>query len=71
MKEALSGEDELSWSTPTITGREPKQREKGTNMGRGDTKSRRGKIFKGSYGKWRPKSKNKKKRPKKQEGARG
>ncbi len=28
-------------------------------MGRGDTKSARGKIFKGSYGKWRPKAKKK------------
>jgi len=28
-------------------------------MGRGDTKSARGKIFKGSYGKWRPKTKKK------------
>ncbi len=39
-------------------------------MGKGDTKSRRGKIFKGSYGKWRRKNK-KKKGPKKREGARG
>ncbi len=29
-------------------------------MGRGDTKSARGKIFKGSSGKWRPKKKKKK-----------
>ena len=34
-------------------------------MGRGDTKSRRGKIFKGSHGKWRPKAKKKKKGQKK------
>ena len=34
-------------------------------MGKGDTKSRRGKIFKGSYGKWRPKPKKKKKGQKK------
>ncbi len=40
-------------------------------MGRGDTKSRRGKIFKGSYGKWRPTSKQKKKRQKKQKDVRG
>ncbi len=39
-------------------------------MGKGDTKSRRGKIFKGSYGKWRPKKKKKKKGQKKEEGAR-
>jgi len=30
-------------------------------MGRGDTKSARGKIFQGSFGKWRPRKKNKKK----------
>ena len=29
-------------------------------MGKGDTKSRRGKIFKGSHGKWRPKPNKKK-----------
>ena len=29
-------------------------------MGKGDTKSRRGKIFAGSYGKVRPKGKKKK-----------
>ncbi len=29
-------------------------------MGKGDKKSKRGKIFAGSYGKTRPKSKNKK-----------
>ena len=28
-------------------------------MGRGDTKTERGKIFKGSHGKWRPKPKKK------------
>jgi len=37
-------------------------------MGRGDTKSGKGKIFKGSYGKWRPKNK-KKNSPKKDTGA--
>ena len=39
-------------------------------MGKGDTKSRRGKIFKGSHGRWRPKTKKKKKDQKKQNGAR-
>jgi ribosomal small subunit protein bTHX len=39
-------------------------------MGRGDTKSERGKIFKGSYGKWRPKTK-KKNVPKKEGETRG
>lgn len=35
-------------------------------MGRGDRKSRKGKIFKGSHGKTHPKKKNKKKnQPKK------
>lgn len=29
-------------------------------MGRGDTKTKRGKIFQGSFGKWRMKKKNKK-----------
>ncbi len=38
-------------------------------MGRGDTKSARGKIFKGSFGKWRPKTK-KKNVPKKDAGTR-
>ena len=33
-------------------------------MGRGDTKSARGKIFKGSFGKWRPRTKKKKNAPK-------
>lgn len=28
-------------------------------MGRGDTKSAKGKIFKGSFGKWRPRNKKK------------
>jgi ribosomal small subunit protein bTHX len=28
-------------------------------MGRGDTKSARGKIFQGSFGKWRPRKKKK------------
>ncbi len=28
-------------------------------MGRGDTKSARGKIFQGSWGKWRPRKKKK------------
>ena len=46
-----------------------KQRAKGTEMGRGDTKSAQGKIFKGSFGKWRPKTK-KKNVPKKDAGAR-
>ncbi|MFT5285024.1 MAG: ribosomal small subunit protein bTHX [Planctomycetota bacterium] len=36
-------------------------------MGRGDTKSAKGKISKGSYGKWRPKNK-KKNSPKKDTG---
>ena len=38
-------------------------------MGRGDTKSKKGKISKGSFGKWRPKNK-KKNGPKKGTGAR-
>jgi ribosomal small subunit protein bTHX len=39
-------------------------------MGRGDTKSARGKIFKGSFGRWRPRTKKKKNVPKKDVGAR-
>jgi 30S ribosomal protein S31 len=35
-------------------------------MGRGDKKSKKGKIFKGSFGKNRPKRKNKKKEDKKE-----
>ncbi len=36
-----------------------KRQAKRTDMGRGDTKSARGKIFKGSWGKWRPRTKKK------------
>ena len=39
-------------------------------MGRGDTKTARGKIFKGSFGNSRPKPKKKKKAPKKDAGTR-